>query len=73
MVDPLDPNTPRRLTTDASPCRQIRTPTGATHRAHAASEELLREDVEELLRSVTSAPGPALPDADGVVADQGIL
>jgi len=36
------------------------------------SEELLRDDVYDLIRSVTAAADNALPGAEGVTADQGI-
>jgi hypothetical protein len=37
------------------------------------SQELLRDDIVDLLRQVTTAAGDALPGADGLTADQGIL
>jgi hypothetical protein len=36
------------------------------------SDELMRADVEELLRAVTAGATAALPGADGLLADQGI-
>lgn len=36
------------------------------------SEELMRADVEELLRAITAGEGADLPEADDLIADQGI-